>query len=403
MNSFRSVAVGALAASVAALAAVSASAAPRIVDVSERAGIDDVAHTWGAETGDIDGDGLEDLLVINHYQPEPRSAYLYRNEGDGTFSKVNTGPNTFTKRDRHDCAFGDVNRDGLEDIYCTIGGGRGSGNKPNELYMQQPDGTFVDEANEFGVVDVNGRGRDTTFIDVNNDGFLDLYVGNKFPRTDNLKSKNKLYINVDGERFRDARDYGVNRQVGGKIVQRVDYNNDGFDDLMVCGERHVFLYRNEAGERFTNVSRQAGIDVPCEGALMARMNGGADEDLVVVTKTRLTVLHQRAGERFEVVHERRIRGGTEVAAGPVNGDSRPDLYVVQRGAADNDAPDLMLLNQRGGRDFRSVDMPQTRRGKGDYVTSFDYNQNGREDFVVLNGFHKHPGPVRLLATRTGNR
>jgi hypothetical protein len=133
------------------------------------------------------------------------------------------------------------------------------------------------------------------------------------------------------------------------------------------------------------------------------MNGGAREDLVVVTKTRLKVLRQGAGERFRVVHDRRIRGGTEVAAGPVNGDRRPDLYVVQRGAADNDAPDLMLLNRRGGRDFRSVDMPQTREGKGDFVTSFDYDQNGREDFVVLNGFHKHQGPVRLLSTRANRR
>jgi hypothetical protein len=183
------------------------------VEVSREAGVADVSRTWSAETGDFNSDGWDDLLVVNHY--EETGAFLYRNRRDGSFARQDTGPNTFPTRDRHDCTFGDVDRDGLVDLYCTIGGGRGSARKPNELYMQRPDGTFDNQAREYGVVDLNGRGRDTTFIDVNNDGFLDLYVGNKYPRTDNRKSKNKLYINVDGDRFRSARSYGLNRQVGG--------------------------------------------------------------------------------------------------------------------------------------------------------------------------------------------
>ena len=61
----------------------------------------------------------------------------------------------------------------------------------------------------------------------------------------------------------------------------------------------------------------------------------------------------------------------------------------------------MLLNRRQGKSFKSIRIPQTRRGKGDYVTSLDYDRNGRDDFVVLNGYHKHAGPVRLLATGGG--
>jgi len=375
-------------------AANAASAGPRLADVSRQARVYDITHTWSAEAGDINGDGWDDLLVVNHYE---KPAYLYRNSGNGKFTRVRTGPDTFRKRDRHDCTFGDVDVDGLVDIYCTIGGGQGSKRKPNELFIQQPNGTFDNRANEYGVVDINGRGRDTTFIDVDKDGLLDLYVGNKFPRTDKRKSINKLYINVDGTRFRLAREYGVNREVGGKTVQRIDYNRDGFDDLFVCGERHAFLYRNVNGNRFENVSERANVDFPCEGAVMARFDGDLRPDVAIVTKVRLKVLHQRSNGSFGLVSKRRLKGGEEIAPGRVNGDSNADLYVVQSG--DPERPDLMLLSRRGGRGFKSINIPQTRRGKGDYVTGLDYDKNGRTDFVVMNGNGKQRGPVRLLATR----
>lgn len=379
-----------------AVGAGAASATPRLVDVSRQAGIFDMTHTWSADGGDFNGDGREDLIVVNHYQ---KRAYLYRNDPKGRYARVRAGRGTFKKRDRHHCAFGDVDRDGLTDIYCTIGGGRGSGRSPKELWMQRPGGGFVDRANEYGVVDRNGRGRDTTFIDANRDGLLDLFVGNKYPRTDRRKSRNKLYINVDGTRFRNARDYGVTRQVGGRSVESVDYNGDGFDDLFVCGERHAFLYRNVHGNRFKNVSRRANVDFPCESALMARFSGDARPDIAIVTKTRLKLLLQRRNGTFRRSSKRRLEGGTEIAAGSVNGDSLADLYVVQSGKPDADEPDLMLLNRRGGRGFKNIRIPQTRRGKGDYVTSLDFDQNGRTDFLVMNGSHKSRGPVRLLVTR----
>ena len=398
-------AVAAVAAIVAAAMLAAAVAAPpaaaaRLVDVSRKANVyERNRHTWSAEAGDYNGDGWQDLIVINHYEPEPGNVHLYVNRRDVTFADVDTGPDTFNKRDRHNCAFGDANLDGRVDIYCTIGGGRGSGRNANELWLQQPNGDLVNRAPEYGVVDLNGRGRDTTFIDVDNDGDDDLFVGNKFPRTDSRKSKNKLYINLDGERFRNAREYGVNRQVGGKIVQRVDYNLDGFDDIFLCGERHAFLYRNVRGNRFENVSRPANVDFPCESALMARLDSGARPDVAIASKTRLKVLHARRNGTFRLVYKRNLTGGTEIASGRVNGDARADIYVVQRGRPDADQPDLMLINTRGGRRFRNVGIPQTRLGKGDFVTSLDYDRNGRTDFFVQNGYHKHAGPNRLLATR----
>jgi hypothetical protein len=381
-----------------ALLATAASAGPRLVDVSTRAGIFDKTHTWSAEVGDLNRDGWEDLLVVNHYE---KPAYLYQNDRHGGFRRVDTGNDTFRRRDRHDCAFGRLNRDRRVDIYCSIGGGRGRKLNPNELWIQRRDGTFANRAGHFGVDDPRGRGRDVALLDVDRDGFLDIYVGNKFPRKDSIRSVNKLFMSVRGRHFRSAPEYHLNRHVGGRTVQTVRYGGDRFPDLLVCGERHAFLFRNLGGRAFRDVSREKGVAARCEGALMTRIDGDRKLDLVIVTESRLEVRLQRKHGSFrgEPVVRRELRQGTAVAAGRVNGDPRSDLYVVQQGPTNHDRPDLLLLNRNGGRRFESLRIPQTRRGRGDYVTSFDYDRNRRSDFVVLNGDHTSRGPVRLLATK----
>ena len=376
-------------------ASTPALAAPRIVDVSAAAGIYDFTYTWSAEAGDINNDGSDDLLVVNHHT---KPAYLYVNQNDGTFTRI--ARDAFRKRDRHDCSFGDANGDGLQDIYCSIGGAKGRDLKAHELWIQGPVGEFRDEAGAYGVADKRGRGRDSTFIDVNRDGDEDLYVGNKFPRKDGLKSKNKLFINDGDDHFHNAPAYHLNRQVGGKVVQSIDYNADGWDDLLVCGERHVFLYRNVRGTKFRDVSRAARVAIHCEGVVTANLNHDELPDLAVVTWPHLQLLLQRHDNTFtrpRMTH--RLHGGREIAAGRVNADGLDDLYIVQTGRPGHDQPDRLFLNEKDGRRLRSIPIPQTRRGKGDYVTSLDYDGNGRADFLVMNGFHEHPGPVRLLATR----
>jgi hypothetical protein len=387
--------VSAIAIALALVGATSAAAAPHLVDVSAAAGIADVTKTWSAEAGDVNNDGFDDLLIGNHYS---KPAYLYVNQMDGTFARI--AGNAFRTRDRHDCSFGDANRDGLQDIYCAIGGCKGRCLSTNELWIQGPSGQFKDKAAAYGVADRRGRGRDNTFLDVNHDGYQDLYVGNDFPRQDGFKSKNKLFINDGGNHFHSAPAYHLNRQVGGKVVQAIDYDGDGWKDLLVCGKRHLFLYRNLKGKRFRDVSQRAGVAIPCEGVVVARLNDDERPDLAVVTWSRLRVFLQRGNNTFRPSSARRpLEGGREVAAGRVNGDRLDDLYVVQTGRPGRDQPDRLFLDENGGRHLRSIGIPQTRRGKGDYVTSLDYDGNGRSDFLVMNGRAKYPGPVRLLATR----
>lgn len=381
---------------VAAAIAVPSEAAALGFEASKRAGIHEITHTWGSAPHDFNRDGLEDILIGRHHQGPAR---LYENQGDGRFARVSKARFPTPKRDRHDCDWGDVNNDGLDDVYCSVGGGRGYKRKPNELWVQQGDGSFVDRAGVFRVRDLDGRGRDVAFLDVNNDGLVDLFVGNDFPRYDGFKSKNRLFINVGGTHFRGARSFGLDKgRVGGQTVEAVDYDRDGWTDLLVCGDRRLFLYRNLRGTRFRDVSRGARVNMRCETAALADMNGDRKPDLVVVKEKRLIVKRQRRGRFGQLTYRRSLKRGGDLAVGFVDRDRRPDLYVLQFGeVGSKDRLDLMLLNRRGGRSFKNVPIPQTRRGKGESVQPIDHDQNGRTDFVVLNGSHKAKGPVRLVA------
>jgi hypothetical protein len=385
----------------------SAQAAVRAVDVSRQAGVFEVSRTYGAHVHDFNGDGRDDFLFNPHYQ---RPARLYRNDG-GRFNEVNRG--TFAKTDRHDCDWADVNADGLEDVYCTVGGRKGgNGPNPNQLWLQRPDGGFVNRADAYGVRDRFGRGRDTAFLDVNGDPFPDLYVGNAQPREDGRRGANQLFINRRGNNFRRATGYGVNRRVGGDSVEGADYDADGDDDLLVCGQGRLQLYQNRGGRDFKEVSRRTRVTGTCKSVTMLDMNGDGRLDLVRLTARRLAIESRRGGRAAfrRTLAQRPLREGQAFAVGDATGDGRPDVYVVQAGGrgtrrnpgSGRERPDLMLGNRlhRGNRSpLARIDIPQTRRGAGDSVAALDYDGNGLSDFLVMNGHQFVQGPVRLIAFR----
>lgn len=380
------------------LAALPAGAgAVRGVDVSREVGVAEKALSRGALVLDYDGDKFDDLLVNRHYEDFFR---LYRNEDGRRFTDVadQAFPDKERRRDRHGCDAADINRDGRQDFYCTLGGLKGgTGPQSKELWVAKDDGTYSELARRFGVANQYGRGRLAQFIDANGDRWPDLVVGNTYPRKDGRRSPNRLFINRKGRQFKRAPSYGLDKQVGADALQAVDFDADGREDLALCGPKGIRLYRNAPGRGFKDVTKRLDAKLACEHIKLAKLNRDRRLDLIVVTRDGVQV--RLAGARgFRKPSFRLNRqGGEMVEVGRVNGDQLDDIYLVRSGRRDRDRPDVMLVNRRGGRSFAKAKIPQTRKGVGEWATAIDYDRNGRTDFLVQNGKRNAEGPVRLIA------
>lgn len=171
-----------------ALAAVGSAQAATVtlVDGASPAGLQEVNKSWAARTVDYDRDGDEDVWIGYHQW----TGKLWRNNGNGTYTRVaaSAWPRQNSEGmipDRHDCAWADVDLNGLADSYCSAG--RNLDNRvkygmDNELWLQGPVGQFTEVGTAWGVGDLCGRGRSVAFLDANGDPYPDLYLANETPR-----------------------------------------------------------------------------------------------------------------------------------------------------------------------------------------------------------------------------
>lgn len=363
------------------------------------------SHTYGSTVADFDANGWDDAFVNRHYDSFPA---LYLNDAsdfaDVTATAFPTAPRS---RDYHDCPVADVDSNGELDVYCTMGGRKGGrGPNPNELWLQSS-GTFTEQAGPWGVRDPYGRGRQATFIEANGDGHPDLYVTNQYPRLDGRRGPNQLFVNEAGTGFRRAPELGVNGRLGGKSVQAIDYDVDGDEDLLLCGQERLLLFRNQADGGFRDVGRAAGVRGPCIDAVLASINGDSRPDLVLLRGRGLEIRTQTRRHRFARApfFQRPIERARKIAVGDVNGDRRNDVYVLRAGSFDPELPDgaqtdvtdRMLVRVAGERSFAPIALPPVRQGIGEAVTAIDHDRNGLTDFIVQNGRLRAIGPTRLIA------
>ena len=365
-----------------------------VTDRAAAAGLGGANLTWSAAVADFNADGWPDVFVAQHFH----AAHLWLNNRDGTFREVDAG--YFKPSDRHDCLAADFNADGREDIFCSIGTDRGTALKSNELYIQQPDHTFTEQAYQWFVSDPAGRGRNSAVLDANNDGYPDLFSGTAALRSDGLPSPNRLYLNTGHGSMLDSPAMGLDLDIGSRCAHAVDYNSDGWPDLLVCGDvGGLHLFKNDQGRGFADVSPILGAQVSAVDAAMADVNHDGRRDLITLTSNTLAERLQRADGTFApprtilTVHD-----GVALAIGDVNGDHNPDIYVVGGRTGNTNAPDYLLLgNATGG--FTTQPIPETTVGYGDRVYPLDYNHDGLTDFLVLNGggdCANIPGPIQLL-------
>jgi hypothetical protein len=209
------------------------------VDVAAKAGVADEIYAKGAVWGDLDGDGRLDLYVSNMNGP----SRLFHNEGDGTFR--DTAPSLgVTAENSFACWLFDYDNDGRLDIFVN---GRGvslaesaavaSGvpvelsHKPRLYHNLGPDG-FRDVAGDLGLVKpMTPMG--CNFGDVDNDGFLDIYLGTGGMSFSHLVP-NLMFRNVEGKRFDDVTlSSGTGHLQKGHGVSFADWDDDGDLDLFV--------------------------------------------------------------------------------------------------------------------------------------------------------------------------
>ncbi len=144
--------------------------------------VNDIHISIGGSWGDYDNDGDFDLFVANWYGEDNQ---LYQNDGDGTFSRIITGGIVNDGGNSVSGAWGDYDNDGHLDLYVT-----NDWNENNYLYRNNGDGTFT-RITEGDIVNDGGRSNGAAWADYNNDGFLDMFV----PNGQNPPQSNFLYRN----------------------------------------------------------------------------------------------------------------------------------------------------------------------------------------------------------------
>jgi hypothetical protein len=137
-------------------------------------------------------------------------------------------------------AVGDVNNDGLEDFYA----GGAFGQSPI-LYIQNSTGTFETANTPFWNKEAAYEDVDAVFVDINNDGYQDLYVvsgGNAYPKND-FHYTDRIYLNNGSGSFKKGAILNGDR-VSGSVAKAADYDNDGDLDIFVGGRHLPHQYPN---------------------------------------------------------------------------------------------------------------------------------------------------------------
>ena len=192
---------------------------------------------------DYDSDGDLDLFVVNWDETN----FLYQNIGGATFIKINTGIIVSDNSGSHSCSWGDYDNDGYPDLYVSNWG------QTNFLYKNNGDGAFT-RVTTGSIANDWSLSHGSTWGDYDNDGYLDLFVANRGP-TNNLLYQN----NGDGTFSRITSGSIVNDGGNSFGCSWGDYDNDGYLDLFVAnggwdsGENN-FLYKNNGDGTFLKIT-----------------------------------------------------------------------------------------------------------------------------------------------------
>ena len=359
-------------------------------DVTEKAGVIGGGYGMGVAVGDYDADGFPDMYVTQYGR-----SILYHNNGDGTFTDVTERAGVAAPGWASSAVWFDYDNDGRLDLFVcrfvdfdkTKHHNCGAPNIPalkglNEycypriytpmaswLFHNNGDGTFTDVSQKMGIADNPGKSWGVVATDINNDGWMDLFVSND-------TVANFLFINRAGRRFEEVGfTSGVAFGEGGKArsgmgVDSADFDQDGWMDLFVTNLNYELdgFYQNQHDETFDDIAAPSGVanatrvmsgwglkflDYDNDGNIDLMIANGHPDDLVekiydsVGYRERILLFHnggnglknvtQESGPAFS--HLLSARG---LALGDFDNDGGVDVLI-----SCNDEPPVLLHNNIG--------------------------------------------------------
>ena len=399
-----------------------ASSQVKLNDITAQAGIDHQFEVFegmfggGVAVFDIDNDGFEDLFLTSGMQQDR----LYRNNGDGTFTDIYEGSGLEVTRHyvTQGVAAADVNKDGWVDLFITTITSKDSvkiiPREINLFFLNKGDGTFRDATREFRLSQYNSFSTAAAFGDVNQDGYVDLYIGNYFLAYDgklsvindativgaNQTSRDYLLINKEGKYFEDAyEDYELGHRGFGFGGVFTDFDNDGDIDIIVnndFGYKAVpnYLLRNDfPRKRFTNLAKELDMDLKINS--MGTAVGDFNEDGIFdyfFTNIRFNrfMVRESLGEPYEDVLKDLGMNFVAISWGAnfadFDQDSDLDLFVSNGDLNPNCVPmaNFYYENSEEGlvEQGRAYNLNHYGMGRGSVI--FDMENDGDLDLLVVN-------------------
>jgi hypothetical protein len=375
---------------------------PRFHEVAADLSLDVMSLAGGVITDDFDGDGLLDVMV-SEWSPAGSLRY-FRNRGDGHFDDRTEEAGLAGIYGGLNIIQTDYDNDGDLDVFVMRGGWLGkAGRHPNSLLQNDGHGRFTDVTFAAGLAEIHFPTQTAAWADFDNDGDLDLYVGNEaYP--------NQLFRNSGDGHFEDvAIEMGVADRSYTKAVVWGDYDGDGFPDLYVSNfKRPNRLFHNLAGKGFVDVAKDLGVNLPKnsfpawfwdfnnDGALdlyvssyVMKVGDVAADYLGLPVTAELDRLYQGDGKGGfrEVSREQNLHRITQPMGsnfGDLDNDGFLDFYLgTGYPAYESLMPNLMFRNRRG-QGFSDVSKAggfgHLQKGHG--VAFADLDHDGDQDVVL---------------------
>ncbi|MBL4704079.1 MAG: VCBS repeat-containing protein [Flavobacteriales bacterium] len=336
------------------------------------------SNTWGVTWVDYDNDGWEDLFVTNYNSWKHNS--MYRNNGNGTFTEQALGQLTSQLGNSVSSTWADYNNDGLTDAFISNNTG-----SLNSLYTNLGSGVFQKIVNG-SVNEFDGNCHNAIWLDVENDGFVDLFI------TDyNMQEHNRLFHNFGNGYFSDITPSSMIQDTLKSIgATAADIDNDGDLDIVVpCthGQNNV-LYINDGNGNFERdstsvICADGGYSV---GACWGDVDNDLDMDLFISnTSSQLNYMYINDGfggftRDLSYPFNTDIGHASGATFVDVENDGDLDLMVTH----DQGISSRLYINDGTGSFTRDSSIMSTVLGYSYPNAVADYDNDGDLDFFIGN-------------------